>query len=110
MGSIYQAKCSCGFQQSTTVGGSRSNFQNDSKFPFYCKTCGLVDVNICQSKLRCPTCNSRKLKVYGKPPISPKAFEIRELSWDSYSAGARDHLCPQCKKHSLYFELSIMFD
>ena len=109
MGSIYKAKCPCGFNHVVVVGGSRSDYQSNAKFPFYCKTCGLVDVNICQKPLCCPTCNSRKIKVYGKAPISLETSE-RELSWDAYSAGPRGHLCPQCKNHTLYFQLSIMFD
>jgi hypothetical protein len=110
MGSVYQANCPCGFQQSVTVGGSKSNFETDARFPFYCRKCGLVDVNICETRLRCPQCHSRAIKVYGKPPISPPQSSDRELSWEGYSAGRAGHLCPACKRHHLYFDLHIMFD
>ena len=110
MGSVYQAHCPCGFQQSVTVGGSQSRHHTDSRFPFYCKKCGLVDVNICERKLRCPHCNSRAIKVYGQPPISPHQSSDREVSWDHYHAGQSGHLCPQCKQHLLSFELDILFD
>lgn len=111
MGSSYQANCSCGFNQVVTVGGGRMNYMTHSKFPFYCKKCGLVDVNISRTRLCCPTCKSSKIKVYGKPPISHNTSQSqRALAWDSYSAGLKDHLCPQCKKYTLFFELYMMFD
>ena len=111
MGSSYQANCSCGFQQTVVVGAGRMDFLTHSKFPFYCQKCGLVDVNISQTRLCCPSCTSTKIKVYGKPPISLKQFQSeRALSWNSYSAGTKGHLCPKCKKHNLVFELYMMFD
>ena len=111
MGSSYRANCSCGFNEIVIVGGGRMDYLTHSKFPFYCKKCGLVDVNISQTPLCCPTCKSTKIKVYGKPPISLKTSQSQgALRWDSYSAGITGHLCPQCKKHTLSFKLYMMFD
>jgi hypothetical protein len=46
MGSIKNTSCPCEFQQSVVVGGSMATFRKESYFPYYCATCGLVDINI----------------------------------------------------------------
>ena len=110
MGSIHQASCPCGFQQSVTVGGSMSSYKTEARFPFYCQTCGLVNVNICERKLSCPECHSHAIKAYGSQAISPQQTSDREVSWASYSAGRAGHLCPKCNHSHLSFDLQILFD
>ena len=73
MGSIRNVACPCGFKSPVTVGGSMRNFLEDSRFPFYCETCGIVDVNVAKDDLYCPKCESRDVKQYGIPPISEPA-------------------------------------
>ena len=110
MGAVYKVTCPCGFQQKVRVGGNMTDYQQESVFPFFCKKCGLVEVNICQKKLRCPVCSSSRVHAYGSAKISPHDLGDRELSWSQYSAGSSRHLCPSCKKHHLSFELDCLFD
>jgi hypothetical protein len=110
MGAIYIATCHCHFQQNITVGGDQANYHRRSFFPFLCKQCGLVEVNICKRRLRCPKCSSSRVQAYGSPKLSPHDIGDRELSWDGYSAGSLRHFCPSCKQHHLSFELSYLFD
>ena len=110
MGATYLASCPCGYQQNVAVGGNMINYAQESFFPFFCKKCGLVEVNICQKRLRCPKCASARVRAYGSPKISPHDIGDRELSWQQYSAGSSSHLCPSCKQHRLRFTLSCLFD
>ena len=110
MGSIYQAKCLCGFEKNIRVGGTMSDYQTHSYFPFFCKTCGLVEVNISSRKVRCPQSRIHRIVQYGLPPLSPKDDTDREMSWERYSAGKGPHLCPNCQRHHLIFQLQVMFD
>lgn len=48
MGAIYEASCKCGYTNEFAVGGTRSSFAVDAAFPFYCRCCGLVRVNIAE--------------------------------------------------------------
>jgi hypothetical protein len=70
MGSIHGTRCKCGRESSVTIGGGMRDFKQDSRFPFYCKNCGLVSVNVQDKNLICPSCESSEIHEYGKPPIS----------------------------------------
>lgn len=127
MGSIHEASCECGFKTDVTVGGGR--YGSKSYFPFYCPTCGLVEVNTTPLKrdsslATCPHCNTAGIVQYGAPPVSlydmrpGKAWQFwREkpqaaLQWGSREAAENGHLCPACQKMTLTFSPmpSIMFD
>jgi Zn finger protein HypA/HybF involved in hydrogenase expression len=109
LGSIRNVACPCGFKSPVTVGGSMRHFREDSKFPFYCETCGLVDVNVAKDDLYCPKCESRDIKQYGKPPISePPLINLGYVSAGNYKADAKGHLCPACKKKTMEFTNSEM--
>lgn len=110
MGAVYLANCPCGYQQNITVGGDMETYRQKSFFPFFCKKCGLVEVDICQKRLRCPQCSSSRVHAYGSAKISPHDVGDRELSWQQYSAGSSSHLCPSCKQHHLSFRLTCLFD
>jgi hypothetical protein len=112
MGSIIQAQCGCGFNDVATVGAGRSNYMVESKFPFYCKTCGLVSVNISKKDLICPTCQSSEVQPYGKKPISLTKKKGNDyLQWGSrYTAAPSGHLCPACKRKTMHFQMSELFD
>lgn len=79
MGSTHRTHCECGFENEVTVGGGRRTFLEDSKFPFYCATCGIVSVNI--AKLApgdtppCPKCGGPDICQYGKSPTSIRFIE-----------------------------------
>jgi len=112
MGSIRNVVCPCGFKSKVTVGGTMKNFLEDSRFPFYCVTCGIVDVNVAKDDLYCPKCESRDIKQYGIPPISnPPLINRGYVSAGNYKADALGHLCPACNKKTMEFTRSeITFD
>lgn len=112
MGSIKNASCPCGFQKSVVVGGSMARFREESYFPYYCATCGLVDVNIAKEDLiACPECQSQSITQYGKPPISGELQERGNFNCYNYKAPYKGNLCPECKQMTLDFLGSeILFD
>jgi RNA polymerase subunit RPABC4/transcription elongation factor Spt4 len=113
MGSFHSTSCKCGRKSSVIVGGGMLNFKEDSKFPFYCKKCGLVSVNVQSENLNCPTCGDNDINEYGKPPISIRAETDKypAIHWGNYKAYRNGNLCPSCEEHSMIFEPSeTMFD
>lgn len=132
MGSVHHAKCECGYARDVTVGGGRYTFREKSLFPFYCKLCGVVEVNIALLndkvlEVPCPSCDAAGTVQYGVPPVSqndmrPKSKKfwqqhepIREqavLNWRQRAAGESGHICPACRKMTLKFSRmpSLMFD
>lgn len=135
MGSVYQAYCECGYRDDVTVGGARSSFLEQSKFPFFCGQCGLVSVNIAklsrgQVVTICPSCQSPGCTQYGIPPVSLhdlrpgpwwKKFFKRPTSyanlspaiqWGTREAATDGHICPGCREMKLSFSRvpSLMFD
>lgn len=132
MGSVHTAECECGFSRDVTVGGGRHTFLQKSLFPFYCKSCGLVEVNIAVLpdkvfEAPCPTCGAAGTVQYGVPPVSqhdmrqkPKRFWQRQepqreqavLHWRQREASESGHICPACHKMTLKFSQmpSLMFD
>ena len=110
MGSLVTVDCPCGFSSIATIGGNMETFQKESSFPFYCATCGLVNVNIAKKKLACPTCKSKEIVHYGDPKISiPTEFDWVH-AWDDYRCGSEGHLCPKCMKQTMKFSNFMMFD
>jgi hypothetical protein len=135
MGSVYQAYCDCGFREDVTVGGTRSSFLEQSSFPFYCRQCGLVSVNIAklprgQVVTTCPSCQSSECTQYGIPPVSvhdlrtvpwwKKLFKFSKsdapatsaIQWGNREASDDGHICPGCREMRLRFSRfpSLMFD
>lgn len=88
MSSEHKAICKCGFEKTIYVGGLMGGYHKDSRFPFYCQHCGLVEANIAefigkkvaepssikqdevQNAPTCPHCGSAHIDQYGKPPAS----------------------------------------
>ena len=133
MGSTHQAHCQCGFDTKVTVGGGRRTFQEDSQFPYYCATCGIVSVNIAKLKIDdqppCPKCGATEVHQYGRHPASiplvnsppasrwdatkkwltnypPEAAARANrtaLQWGQWEAYELDNLCPACKQMTLVF-------
>jgi len=46
MGSVNRVSCESGYTSTVMVGGNRETFHEKSVFPFYCKNCGIVSVNV----------------------------------------------------------------
>lgn len=111
MGQIQNVECACGYRRSVTIGGGMRNFQTDSRFPHYCKTCGLVDVNVKAMPLQCPSCQAQDIVQYGLPPVSLPGDGHPSVQWDNYGAYRTGNLCPQCQQMTLEFkEITMMFD
>lgn len=112
MTSHHNAKCSCGFHKSVRVGGNIATHDKESYFPFYCEKDGLVSVNVSESSIRCPYCQSSKITQYGILPISkPKKNQhegLPALQNCKFLAYCEDNLCPNCKKMSLVFSGAYM--
>jgi len=66
MGNIRDARCPCGFRSSVKIGGGMADHRENSAFPFHCKTCGLISVNVAKEERICPTCQSTEITQYGK--------------------------------------------
>jgi hypothetical protein len=78
-----------------------------SRFPFYCESDGLVDVNFREDPPKCPWCKSENIKQYGLPPVS-LPLKDGERDWPTiqawnFQAYKDGHLCPKCKKMTLVF-------
>lgn len=136
MGSIHSIACKCGFNSEVTIGGGRMTFRENSMFPFYCATCGLVEMNIAPYAddvvvLQCPQCKKDKATQYGVPPASlidmrPKKKKFRfpwqkkepesqtreAVRWGTRVASEEGHKCPSCLAMTLKISpfSSIMFD
>jgi hypothetical protein len=126
MASEHKATCKCGFKKTINVGGLMGGFQEDSRFPFYCQHCGLVEANIAkciaepsaikqdesQNAPVCPHCGSAHIDQYGKPPASiPQKKQTLALQAWGFRANKEGNLCPSCKEMTLVFHhASILFD
>ena len=95
MANVYKASCKCDFQRSVRTGGTRKTFQTESYFPFYCKNCGLVRVNIAAPHDVCPDCNSASIKPYGDPTTSLDN-KWKPVTCYKYNAPTEGNLCPKC--------------
>ena len=130
MSSDHEATCKCGFEKTINVGGLMSGFEKDSRFPFYCKHCGLVEANIAefigntmaepssdkqveiQNTPSCPHCGSTHIDQYGKLPASlTLKKQTKTLQAWGFRANREGNLCPACKEMTLVFHhASIHFD
>ena len=61
MSSTHKAHCQCGFIAFVCVGGLRATFKSKCYFPYYCNSCGIVDVNTANKNLICPKCKTTKV-------------------------------------------------
>lgn len=113
MSSVHNAHCECGFTTTVSVGGLRATFKTKCYFPYYCKSCGLVDVNTAKKKIFCPSCKSTDVIAYGSESISNYTNNEIIPTIQCYQNRAFKHgnLCPQCKKLTLTFEhADVIFD
>ena len=130
MGAEHKATCKCGFEKTIHVGGMMSGIQEDSRFPFYCQRCGLVEANIAkfrgksiaeplsikqdeaQSTPTCPHCGNAHIDQYGKPPASvPTKKQTKTLQAWGFHANGEGNLCPACKNMTLVFHhAGILYD
>lgn len=104
MGSINRASCECGFSTTVRVGGNMRTHHENSSFPFYCKKCGIVDVNIHGNTKECPFawCKS-EIHPYGLEPVSKGKDRFPAIQWGDYKAYQEGNLCPKCEKFTMKF-------
>jgi hypothetical protein len=107
MANIYNASCKCGFQRSARTGGTRESFQTESYFPFYCKRCGLINVNVMEQHDLCPRCKSTNITPYGDPTTSLDN-KWKMVQCFDYEAPTEGNLCPDCKNKTLSFKLEFI--
>jgi RNA polymerase subunit RPABC4/transcription elongation factor Spt4 len=110
MGQLVKAICNCGFIKDAPVGGGISTYKESATFPFYCRDCGLVNVNIAKGEKICPECESIDVTQYGDSKISIPTDHNKVLEWGSYHSGSRGHLCPNCKSQKMVFNWYGSFD
>ena len=108
MGKIMQVACPCGFETTVTIGGGMRDHRTNSSFPHYCKTCGMVGVNVMAKPIECPHCHSQEVTAYGVPPVSIPDEQYSGVQWGNYNAPRSGNLCPQCKEMTLEFTSTIM--
>jgi hypothetical protein len=117
----YTANCNCGFNQYIEVGHSLESPEKNY-FPFYCKKCGLVPVNIASEYKECPTCTSKEVAEYGVPTLStevtkntdffdprrPEKFiESYDLHEKHFQVSTGGNFCPKCNNMSMEFLYSF---
>jgi hypothetical protein len=104
MGSINSVSCECGFRSTVRVGGKIATHHQDSAFPFYCKNCGIVSVNIHGNTKECPYywCKS-EIQPYGSEAVSIGKDRFPTIQWGDYMAYHEGNLCPQCKNFTMKF-------
>ena len=88
MGSKHQASCECGYSKEIVVGGTRSTFTTHSYFPYYCKKCGVVDVNVEAPVIQCSACETLEIEQYGQANVSNLPLNQKKTStsvFQSYS-------------------------
>jgi len=103
MGSAQRASCQCGFLTDISAAGDMSCHLEDTRFPFYCAHCGLVEVNTALDVPVCPRCGTADIAQYGKPPVSVVPSHKYPAAPTYSLAGSADNLCPACKKMTLIF-------
>lgn len=128
MGQQTTASCKCGYSFRCSIGGSKKATPEQTKFPHYCATCGVVNASPYAERRDCPQCHSEPLVRYGIEtacrPFYIFGFRLRFLdrtirSWDKtvsipvgevrfmwgeFSVTEGDHLCPGCGEMNLRFD------
>jgi len=113
----YQAICKCGYRKYIEVGRPLDGLREKNRFPFYCKTYGVVPVNIALEHKVCPTCSSEKVSEYGVAPLSTEVGYDTDYSderlhekiieaWDGekqFQVSTNDNFCPKCNSMSMMF-------
>jgi len=118
MGSILQAKCSCGFNsEGLFVGGGFRNFLKVCSAPALCKRCSaIVVLNYLKKKNKCPSCKSEVI-FYNDFSLQRKTKKEYPLfDWNigedegSFILPDTKYYCPKCNKLKMKFIRSGSWD
>lgn len=111
MGYSCNANCECGFNQDgITVGAGMIGFERQSQFPHYCENCGVVEPNVQEQEIACPSCKSKTIIAYGNEMVSKQNELHDSIQWGKYKMPCNGNLCPKCKRLSLQFKIAKLFD
>ncbi len=112
MGSLHTAYCDCGFTKRVIVGGGMNDTpRSKSPFPYYCKSCGLVDVDTARKTPKCPSCKSPQVSQYGLPPVSLDTNSLQVVVDYERTVYAEGNLCPSCNNFTLqFYPADVLFD
>lgn len=119
MGSLVNARCTCGYaHQDIMIGGGFLDFQTSCSFPVLCKKCQkLVTANLLDKHPACPHCKSidvvpydqkELVKVLGKNIVA--SWYVEKIGRDLELTDGR-YYCPSCREYNLTFESTdILWD
>ena len=111
MATGHQASCICGYKVEFVAGGTRSDYEERSFFPFLCGACGFVSVNIQNKPPVCPECLSWNISQYGQEPVSVRESQdsYPAVQCWTYKAFKNGNKCPKCKSFNLTFSAPTAF-
>jgi hypothetical protein len=123
MGTGLLAKCACGFETETAVGGTRRTYRMRNYpivclFPCFCKECkDMVTVDLCAKPPSCPACGSTAIVPYDQPELIGTLGTLTKASCAMQYELGRDlvltdglYRCPKCNRMSLRFVATTLFD
>jgi hypothetical protein len=111
VGSLINAKCSCGFSMDFAAGGGFTSFKTLCAAPAVCNECHeFIISNYIEIKPKCPKghknvifYNDLSLQMPSSKPIgSVFSWNIGERK-PVFELGNQPYYCPKCKKFELYF-------
>jgi Zn finger protein HypA/HybF involved in hydrogenase expression len=111
MGSQLIAKCKCGVETTTSIGGGMYNFETLSFFPYLCEHChAVVQVNRLAKRKQCPKRNNTKVIPYDDPRLSEQPGKLKAKKGNAKEQFGKkveltdgNYRCPQCGKMTLRF-------
>ena len=112
IGSEVIAKCQCGYEATSLIGGGMMNYETTCYFPCFCKNChNVVQVNLLSKRKRCPKCKSTKIIPCDDPSLSDNTGKHEVTSWNAKDKLGRElkltdgnYKCPKCGQMTLHFE------
>ena len=106
MGSQAFAYCACGMSATSLIGGGRRDFHENCLFPALCRDCDqVVAVNLLQTPLRCPNCESLEVTPYTDPSLAKGDGENHVITWGEHHLTDGHYQCPACGQFTLRFRL-----
>jgi Zn finger protein HypA/HybF involved in hydrogenase expression len=116
MGSKVKAICKCGVNKDILIGGGMRSFKYECLFPCLCENCEeVVEVNLYDSNLRCPSCKDNNLIPYDDDRVKGVKGDQNVITWNANWKLGREliltngsYKCPKCKNLSLGFQ-RLMF-
>jgi len=106
MGSLINAYCGCGFENTMPLGGGMENFTTYCNFPFYCEECRIFfEANVFEEPVSCPKCKGSETVTYDRKCLQ-KGSSIFKCSVGDRELNLTNgkHICPECGKNTLTFE------